>query len=111
MNLLCRLDHLHGQTLLVEGREYFIGDNGLCCDLPEEHANILLDQPDTWCLVHPEDVTRPKDVIGHVGQPQGMEHLILPPGETLLLPDNVKIPADPGKVVGRPKRKKKAGQR
>ena len=31
-----------------------------------------------------------------------MEHLSLPPGETLLLPDNVKIPADPGKIVAVP---------
>lgn len=113
MNLLCRLEHLHGQTLLVEGREYFIGDNGLCMDIFEEHADLLLRQADTWCLVHPEDITRPQDVLGASGtrQPPGVQHLILPPGETLILPDDVQIEDDPEKVSGRTKRKKKGRAR
>lgn len=108
MNLLCRIEHLHGQSLIVEGQQYFIGDNGVCCDLTEEHGNLLLDQADAWCMVHPEDFTRVLDAgdpFRNTAQPEGMAHVELPAGEELALPKNLApIKAKiPGKR-GRPKK-------
>ncbi len=108
MNLLCRIEHLHGQNLLVEGHNYFIGDNGVCCDLTEEHANVLLDQADAWCAVHPEDITRVQDEgdpFRNTAQPAGMAHIELPPGEELRLPKN--LGPVQAKVPGRRGRPKK----
>lgn len=108
MNLMCRLPHLYGQTMLVEGREYFINDLGICSDIFEEHGNLLLEQQDTWCHVHPEDLTRPIEFPDtHDRQPEGMTHVILPPGESLHVPDHARIETDPEKITGRTKKRKK----
>lgn len=101
---------MHGQSILVEGQQYFIGDNGVACDVREEHAQKLLDQADAWCMVHPDDMTRVLDAgdpFRNAAQPQGMAHVELPPGQELQLPKNlgpVKARV-PGKR-GRPKKAK-----
>jgi hypothetical protein len=109
MNLMCRLPHLFGQTMLVEGREYFINDLGICSDVFEEHGNLLLEQQDTWCLVHPEDLTRPAEFSQQRNdrQPEGVTHLILPPGTDLDVPHNAVIETDPEKIQGRTDFRKK----
>lgn len=112
MNLLCQLEHMAGQTLLLGGREYPIGVNGLCMGLDELHAQQLLDQGDAWALVHESDFTRVKnegDPHRNVAQPQGMAHVELPVGTELALPPDLAPVA--AKVPGRRGRPKKAAEK
>lgn len=112
MNLMCRLEHLAGQSILVQGTSYPIGENGLCLDVADEDANILLDQQGVWALVHPEDFTREKglgDPFRNVAQPEGMAHVELPKGTELDLPPDLKpvVAKVPGRR-GRPKKGQEA---
>lgn len=97
---------MRGQSVLVEGREYFVGDNGLCVDIPEEHARRLLDQTAAWVLVHPSDITRP-DTTGRISrtQPDDIVPLSLPTGEALRLPEAAPLTPAPRARRGRPPKK------
>lgn len=70
MHLICLLEHLHGEDVLVDGTTYRVGVDGRTHVPEPAHAKALLANPSGWML--PPEPLMP---LGPDGEP---EHLYIP---------------------------------
>ena len=105
MQLQCQLAHMAGQTLVVDGSEYYIDLDGLCSNLSAAHGERLLGQLGAWAKVGQVSEAERGQSASHPLRPTcTVAPLELPEGTELMLPERLHSVAPVRKKRGRPRK-------